>query len=109
MGSTFDADEISTRGVEGIVDDSHVLGIAYLNGSLSVAIDQIVENLLIRIGLDANRVVGNPIVLDCPFEIDARGTSFDQVGTIQVGTAQNAHACHANGIVMDVLALHQTR
>ena len=74
---------------------------------LGVAVDQVVRDQLAAMGLNADGVAGDPVELDGSGEVDADAVVFDQVGVIEVAADQAAGSGHADGVAVDVLALHR--
>ena len=78
-----------------------------VDGGLRVAVEEVVGDQLPALGLDADRLARDPVVLDGAAEIDGDAIGLKQVGVIQVAAAQDARAAHAQGVVVDVLVLHR--
>ncbi len=78
-----------------------------LSAGLGVAIDEVVRDQLAAVGLNPDRVAGDPVELDRPGEVDADAVGFDQVGVVEVAADQAAGSGHSHGVAVDVLALHR--
>ena len=104
-GAAADIDVVAGRSVHRVVDDLHRGDTVHIDAGLRVVVDHVVGDELAVLGLDADGLAANDVVLDGPAEIEADGIGLDDVGHVEVGAAERAAAGDADAVVVDVLVL----
>ena len=92
--------------VERVLHDPHVVDTRGPNAPTRVAIDQVVVDELLAVGLNARGVPRDAVEEHRAVEIDAGRVAVDQVGVLQVVGPEGAGAGHAGGVGHHVLVLH---